>query len=152
MRRWDGYLREETGKSWGKWAEPKKLCLDTQALCAGPGLWRPADPTTLRHNPQWQPPWWGWTQTSSQELWFYSFPGKLSGHLIGWITGTRESPWAAEELPPSLDVRGGKSRALSSSIVYQGALPRDRKGLEVLDRQNYKPSLRVPTWVVVTKK
>ena len=147
---WDGYLREETGKSWGKWAEPKKLCLDTQALCAGPGLWSLADPTTSGTTLSGSRPGGDELKLFSGAL-IYSFPGKLSGKVISLAESqAQESPWAAEELPPSLDVRE-ESRALFSSIVYQGS-PRDRKGLEVLDRQNYKPSLRVPTWVVVTMK
>ena len=147
---WDGCLREETGKSWGKWAEPKKLCLDTQALCAGPGLWRLADPTISGTTLSGSRPGGDELKLFSGALiLFISRETFTKGHLIGWITGI-ESPWAAEELPPSLDVRE-ESRALFSSIVYQGS-PRDRKGLEVLDRQNYKPSLRVPTWVVVTMK
>ena len=130
---WDGYLREETGNSWGKRAETKKFSLDTQALCAGPGLWSLADPTTSGSTLSGSHPGGDELKLFSGALsLFISRETSRKGHLIGWITGKREplNCWGGL---PSLDFTG-ESRALFSSIVYHGS-PWDRKGFEMLDRQ-----------------
>ena len=126
--------------TWGKRLEnlrengqKQRSSVWTLRLCVLPWTLKPIRSHYHRHNPQWQLPWWEWTQTLLRSSDFIHFQGNFQERSFHWLNHRHKR--APELLRGTALLRfHGRVWSPFSSIVYQGS-PQDRKGLEMLDRQ-----------------